>query len=206
MKVWDLSTRLYHWTQAALFIVLVITGTTEEGPHVELGIALTVLVLWRILWGFWGSETSRFKQFLPSPSNTIRYLLGKTKAGVGHNPAGAWMVLTMLVALLAQCVSGFALAGYFDYLPYAEIWLTDDVFDVLEAIHVYGVTLLQVLVGLHIFAIIVYKLRKKPLVWAMVTGVQSDMESSAPPMMVSQWRALLLLAIAAVVPLVIISL
>ena len=193
MKVWDISTRLYHWLQAVLFVLLVVTGNTGDGPHVDLGIALAVLVLWRIVWGFWGSETNRFYQFVRTPVATIRYILGKVKAGVGHNPAGGWMVLVMLLALLAQCVSGFAMAGFLDNLPYAEEWLTDDLFDVLENVHVYGVDVLQVLVGLHVLAIIIYKLRGKPLVKAMVTGIQTGDGSEQAPYMVSQWRALLLM-------------
>lgn len=191
MKVWDLSTRLYHWVQAVLLVLLVITGNTGDGPHVDLGIALVVLVLWRICWGFWGSETSRFRQFVGSPLHLLKYLTGKVKAGVGHNPAGGWMVLVMLLALLAQCISGFALAGFFDNLPYADIWLSDAVFDALEQVHVVGVDLLQILVAIHLSAIFIYKLRRKPLVWAMVTGRQKEASNKAP-YMVSQWRAFLL--------------
>ena len=192
MQVWDLSTRLYHWLQAVLVVLLVITGNTGDGPHVDFGIALAVLVLWRFMWGIWGSETNRFTQFLRTPVSTINYMLGKVKTGVGHNPAGGWMVVVLLAALLAQCVSGFAMAGFLDYLPYADEWLTDDLFDLLETVHVYGADMLLILVATHVLAIIIYKLRGKPLVKAMVTGRQDEDNAKQAPYMVSQWRAFLL--------------
>ena len=197
MKVWDISTRLYHWVQAVLFVLLVVTGNTGDGPHVYFGIALASLVLWRLMWGVWGSETNRFVQFVHTPMDTLRYMLGKIKAGVGHNPAGGWMVIVLLAALFAQCISGFAMAGFFDNLPYADIWLTDALFEVLEDMHVIGVNLLQILVGMHVFAIFIYKLRGKPLVRAMVTGEQSEESVHQAPYFVSQLRALALLVIAA---------
>lgn len=197
MRVWDLSTRLYHWTQAVLFVLLVVSGNEGEDIHVSFGIALAVLVLWRFMWGFWGSETSRFSQFVRSPMYTLKYVLGKVRDGVGHNPAGGWMIVVMLLVLLGQCISGFALAGFLDNLPYAEVWLTDEVFDALENFHVIASDLLPMLVAVHLLALLVYKLRKKPLVWAMVSGKQVDMSSTTEPFFVSQWRALLLLGVAA---------
>lgn len=197
MQIWDISTRLYHWLQALLFVLLVVTGNTGDGPHVDLGIALMVLVVWRILWGFWGSQTNRFSHFVRSPWNTLRYLFGKLTVGVGHNPAGGWMIVVLLLVLLAQCVSGFAMAGFMDNLPYADVWLTDGLFEVLENVHVYGVTLLQVLVGTHVLAIVIYKLRGTPLLQAMVTGVQHGVDDQPAPYFVSQWRAVWLLVIVA---------
>lgn len=198
MQVWDLSTRLYHWAQAVLFVLLVISGNEGEDVHVDLGIALAILVLWRIMWGVWGSETNRFTQFVRSPLYSLKYLMGKVGSGVGHNPAGGWMVVVMLITLLGQCVSGFALAGFLDNLPYAEVWFTDEVFDALEDFHVFASDFLPVLVVIHVLAILVYKLRKKPLLKAMLTGQQNEIDGAATePFFVPQWRSLLTLAIAA---------
>ena len=33
MKIWDLATRLYHWAQALLFIALMASGLSGNGPH-----------------------------------------------------------------------------------------------------------------------------------------------------------------------------
>ena len=197
MKIWDLSTRLYHWTQAALFMGLMASGISGNGPHVQLGLALMTLIVWRLVWGWVGSETSRFRQFLRPPKSVVRYLLGKEKEKPGHNPAGGWMVITLLSALTIQCVSGLALAGLLDHLPYANIWLNDSVFSLLENIHLTMIKVLPTLIAVHVLAVLFYKLRSKPLTWAMVTGFQRKIELNGSVTFVSQWRALGVLALAA---------
>lgn len=172
MKIWDLPTRLYHWLQALLFIGLAMSGFTGEGPHVYLGLALFTLIMWRIIWGFVGSDTSRFAQFLSSPKKTIRYFCGKEKSSKGHNPAGSWMVIALILGLFIQCISGLILAGMLDHIPYAEVILNDNIFDITVTIHSVFSRLLPALVILHLLAILFYKLRAKPLVWAMITGIQ----------------------------------
>lgn len=197
MKIWDLSTRLYHWTQAVLFMGLMASGISGNGPHVQLGLALMTLIVWRLVWGWVGSETSRFRQFLRSPKSVVRYLLGKEKEKPGHNPAGGWMVVTLLSALTIQCVSGLALAGLLDHLPYTNIWLDDSVFSLLENIHLTMIKVLPTLIAVHVLAVLFYKLRSKPLTWAMVTGFQRKIELNGSVAFVSQWRALGVLALAA---------
>jgi len=206
MKIWDLSTRLYHWLQAGLFIALMASGLSGNGPHVQLGLVLTTLILWRLIWGGVGSETSRFKQFLSSPKSVVRYLFAKEEARPGHNPAGGWMVLTLISAILIQCISGMALAGLLDGLPFAGIWLTDAVFSLLESIHLAMVNILPALVAIHIFAVLIYKLRAKPLTWAMVTGRQTKISYSENPTFVSQWKALFVLVVSASVTIAIVAL
>ncbi|MGR6838608.1 cytochrome b/b6 domain-containing protein [Aliivibrio wodanis] len=208
MKIWDLPTRLYHWLQAILFIGLAATGFNGEGPHIYLGLALFILIMWRIVWGIVGSDTSRFKHFISSPKRTIRYLLGKEPSKAGHNPAGSWMVISMIITLFIQCISGLILAGMFDHIPYAEGILNDDVFDAVVIIHGICARLLPALVGFHLFAILVYKLRSKPLVWAMITGVQkkeSYDQSYSNIVFASNKRALLVLVATGLVTIAIVA-
>ncbi|WP_114765660.1 cytochrome b/b6 domain-containing protein [Vibrio rhodolitus] len=220
MKVWDGATRLYHWTQAGLFVALMASGKSGNGPHIELGIALLVLVFWRVIWGFVGSETSRFVTFVYSPTKTWHYVTGKMKAKLGHNPLGAWMVIALVASLLLQCLSGLALAGLLDGLPMSQVWLNDDVFVVVESMHLVLVNILPMLVALHLVAILVYKLRGKPLVKAMVTGFSTTNQSinqldfsvpdnalpkAAQPQFASQAFAFLMLVAAALVTMAIIA-
>ncbi|OQQ06670.1 hydrogenase [Vibrio campbellii] len=179
MKIWDLATRLYHWAQALLFIALMASGLSGNGPHVQLGLALFTLLLWRLTWGVIGSETSLFRQFLRSPTGVITYLKGKSAATVGHNPAGGWMVVALLTTLLLQCISGMALGGLFDTWPYSDVWLNDNVFAGLEWLHLTLADLLPLLIALHVGAILFYKLRGKPLLKAMITGKQTQMNKQA---------------------------
>ncbi|MCY9804510.1 cytochrome b/b6 domain-containing protein [Vibrio scophthalmi] len=206
MKVWDLATRLYHWLQALLFIALLVSGNSGNGPHVQLGLALLTLILWRLIWGFVGSETSRFRYFVSSPITSLKYAAGRVTAKVGHNPLGAWMVLSLLSALLIQCLSGLALAGLLDGLPLAHLWLTDTIFELLARAHVMLAGILPVLVGVHLAAILIYKLRGKGLVRAMITGVQNHVEAVQPVAFVSQGYAFLMLVVATLVTMAIIAL
>lgn len=205
MKVWDLATRLYHWVQAGLFVGLMASGFSGNGPHVQLGLALFTLLIWRVMWGVVGSETSRFSQFVRSPKAVILYVLGRQQAAAGHNPAGGWMVLMMMSALLLQCISGLALAGLLDGLPLAQYWLTEDVFGALESIHLGLVNLLPAMIVFHVGAVIFYKLRGKPLTKAMFTGVQARLTGVNGVTFVSQLRALLVLVVSASVTMAIIA-
>lgn len=177
MKVWDLPTRLYHWFQVILVAGLMYTGTTGDGPHTRIGLLLLTLLLWRLIWGVIGSETSRFRQFVKSPFQVLAYLQGRGKHAPGHNPAGAYMVIVMITVLFFQTLTGLALAGYLDPLPGSEVWLSDEIFDYAVLIHENGITALYFLIGLHLAAIAIYKLKAKPLVMAMITGVQESEES-----------------------------
>lgn len=211
MKVWDLATRLYHWAQALVFIALIGTGFTGNGPHLPLGLALFTLITWRILWGFVGSETNRFAQFVRSPLATIRYLRGQSPQDntAGHNPAGGWMVVALIVGLLMQCLSGLALAGMLDNLPFAQWWLTDSIFELFESMHFILARILPALVLLHVVAILVYKLKRKPLVKAMFTGFQDQARTEDGENVrlnfVSQRRAFLMLVAAGLVTMTIIA-
>ena len=177
MKIWDLPTRLYHWLQALLFIGLAASGFSGNGPHVYLGLALFSLILWRLVWGFIGSDTSRFSQFVSSPRAALQYLRGKIQPKPGHNPLGAWMVIGMITTLFIQCITGLVIAGFFDAIPASEALLTDGVFEVSGVVHGIAARMLVVCVVLHLLAIMTYKLRSKPLVLAMITGKQNHTPS-----------------------------
>ncbi len=205
MKVWDLATRLYHWIQAAVFIELISTGFLKLDGHIPLGLLLFTLIIWRIVWGFNGSETSRFRLFLRSPREMLRYISRRSTQTVGHNPIGAIMVVTLILALLLQSISGLALAGLLDRLPMAEWWLTDDVFFQLESMHFLLARVLPILVFVHVGAIIVYKLMKKPLLKAMITGYQPHKSQSETPYFASNRRAFLVLIAAGLVTMTIIA-
>ena len=86
-----------------------------------------------------------------------------------------------------------------------RVWLTVGLFNLLEVVHLTLVNVLPVLIALHVGAIIVYKLRAKPLTWAMVTGVQKGVSQYPTLLFVSQLRALLVLVIATSVTMTIIA-
>lgn len=91
---------------------------------------------------------------------------------------GAWMVIGMITTLFIQCMAGLVIAGFFDAIPGSELVITDAVFDVLCAVHGIAARMLVAFVVLHLVAIIIYKLRSKPLVLAMITGKQNHSAST----------------------------
>ena len=101
MRVWDAPTRLFHWA-----IVLLVASsyiTAKKGwidLHFLAGYAMVAMLLFRLVWGFVGSETSRFGKFLRSPLEGLHHLatFGRREPDreIGHNAAGGWMVLLML--------------------------------------------------------------------------------------------------------------
>ena len=74
--------------------------------HFLSGYSIIALLLFRVAWGFVGSETARFSHFLKSPLAALRHLARlhrrEPDTEIGHNAAGGWMVLVMLVLLAVQ--------------------------------------------------------------------------------------------------------
>ena len=112
-RVWDLPVRLTHWLLVAALAGSYAThkaGIEYFRYHVWCGYAVLVLATFRILWGVVGTRHARFASFVRAPRATFRYLFdllrGEHPAHAGHNPLGAWMVVFLLAALLAQAVTG----------------------------------------------------------------------------------------------------
>ncbi|MEZ8824516.1 cytochrome b/b6 domain-containing protein [Vibrio amylolyticus] len=205
MKIWDIATRMYHWLQAIVFTALALSGFSGTGPHIPLGLILMTLTIWRIGLGFWGSETSRFSQFLSSPQEILSYLKGQNQRHAGHNPLGGLMVITLIGMISIQCLTGIALAGLLDGLPYSNQWMSDDAFTWIEATHLLMARVLPLAVALHVVAIVVYKLNKKPLLKAMLTGYQDVDKNILPVRFITKRRAFLMLVLSGFVTMAIIA-
>lgn len=110
VKVWDPAVRIFHWSLVACFATAFLTGEEEGALHIYAGYTVIGLVLFRILWGFIGTEHAQFKDFVFSPGTVVSYLKGlvsgSAKRYIGHNPAGGYMVVVMLVTLLFVTFTG----------------------------------------------------------------------------------------------------
>jgi cytochrome b len=115
IRVWDPFVRIAHWALVLLFLVAYFFSEEGGWVHVYSGYAILALVAARIAWGFAGPRNARFGQFLRSPAAAVRYLqglaTGRAERYVGHNPAGAWMAVALLVAILATGGSGLVVLG-----------------------------------------------------------------------------------------------
>jgi cytochrome b len=177
-RVWDLPVRIVHW-----LLVFGIAGsyaTHKAGVayfryHLWFGYLVVVLVAFRIVWGFVGTRHARFRSFLQGPRKTLAYLRGlphgQTHVHAGHNPLGAWMVVFLLLALLAQGITGlFSNDEIFNTGPlYGYI---GDAFSLkLTSWHRRLFDWILVAVALHVLAVLAHRLIKKDdLVGPMFSG------------------------------------
>jgi len=111
VRVWDAPTRLFHWALAACFVGLIVTSQVGGGAmvwHFRFGYGVLSLLLFRLVWGFFGGHWSRFASFMTGPSAVWQYLRGQGRPhdGVGHNPLGALSVVAMLLFLALQAATG----------------------------------------------------------------------------------------------------
>src|SRR5690349_14013981 len=103
IRVWDLPVRVFHWLLAGSFAVAYLVAESDplRGLHVILGYTATGLILFRIIWGFVGSQFARFSSFLFSPGAAIEYLRSLAKQPqhyIGHTPAGSYAIYAILLA------------------------------------------------------------------------------------------------------------
>jgi cytochrome b len=202
LKVWDLPTRLFHWSLLTLIVACWWTST-ENGDmdwHMRCGYAVLALLLFRLIWGVLGSTTARFSHFVTSPRAVIEYFAdlrnNDNVPHVGHNPAGGWMVLVLLGMVLLISTSGlFANDDMMSEGPLAH-HVGENMSDLVTAWHEKGFYALLAMVAMHLAAIALYLLVKKEnLVRPMLTGIKHLPQGSNAPALHTQkaWLALLIL-------------
>lgn len=204
IEVWDLPTRLFHWLLAIL--ILLQYGTAEwhwldMQWHVWFGYATLALLLFRLAWGFAGSQTSRFSEFVRGPRRAFAYardlLANRAAFNVGHNPLGGWSVLAMLACLLVQTLTGLFASNrrHTESGPWAahvpEAWV-----QWLTSVHEINQNVLLVLIGIHVAVVLGYWIgRDENLIGPMLHG-RKALAPMAPPRFESLQRALGIAALA----------
>jgi cytochrome b len=201
--VWDLPTRLFHWLAAALVLAAYLTWRLDRMDwHARAGEALLALVLFRVAWGVWGTDTARFARFVAAPPAALRHLRHLLRREPdeqpGHNAAGGWMVLLLLALLLGESLSGVVVNNdVADAGPLTEAmpaWLADLVTD----LHAWIWQALVAAVALHVAAIALYAAAKgQHLLPPMITGRKRLPARVCPPRLAPLWRAGLLLGASA---------
>jgi len=207
VTVWDLPTRLWHWALFLLLCFSVFSGLagsiTLMDWHLMSGYGLLVLLLFRLIWGFWGSSASRFQSY--------RDAWTRPQTGpVAHTRPGVLMLAGMLALLLLQTTSGlFATDDLFTDGPLNN-YVSDTTASRLSWFHNRNFWLILALAAVHVLAIAYYGVwRKDPLAMSMFNGRKSvatatgkmaaesdtsELVSLSHPQL--WWRALASLAIA----------
>ncbi len=145
--VWDASTRWFHWINAlsvlcllAIGLLILFSGDLGVSPagkvtiktiHVWVGYVMTVNLLWRFVWAFFGNRYARWRSILPGGRGYFRsleayvsaFLAGHPKHYLGHNPIGRVAVLVILLLLVVQVGTGLLLAGTDIFYPPFGRWI-----------------------------------------------------------------------------------
>jgi cytochrome b len=205
--VWDIPVRVFHWLVVALIIVSFTTaqiGGNAMQIHELSGFTVLTLVLFRVLWGIFGSTYARFTDFVRRPRQTLAYARslrqGRPAFYAGHNPLGGWMIVALLVCLLVQ--AGTGLFANDDIMTEGPLynWVSKQTSDALSEIHETNFYVLAVLIALHICAAFYYLLsRRENLILPLFTGRKQLPEAQDAPEVHGGplWLALLLLALCA---------
>ncbi|MEA2738972.1 MAG: hypothetical protein QOH05_2279 [Acetobacteraceae bacterium] len=203
IKVWDLPVRLFHW---AIVVLLFFAWGTQEYNHMEwhvwIGYTILTLLLFRIAWGFVGSDTARFARFLRSPVAVLRHLahIHRREADreIGHNAAGGWMVLVMLALIGVQAGTGlFSNDDANTEGPLMHL-VGKDQGDWFSHIHSLNFKAIEAVIVLHVLAIVTYAvLKRQNLVRPMVTGTKLMPPDAVAPRLINPVWALVILAVSA---------
>ncbi len=136
-RVWDRTTRIFHWVNVLAILVLIACGVallnagslgaTNDGKillktvHVYAGYVFAVNLAWRLIWAFIGGPYARWRNLLPFGKGYAAafkaYMSGEKITYVGHNPLGRLAISALLIVLTVQAVTGLVLAGTDIYYP-----------------------------------------------------------------------------------------
>lgn len=191
VRVWDPLVRLFHWGLVAAFVTTWLTADEVQPVHEFAGYTVAGLVAFRLIWGFTGSRYARFAQFLKGPGATLAYLgsmlRGKERRHLGHNPAGAAMIVALLLTISGTAFTGWLMAepdrvAMLPALPQivSPAWADNDgdesgegreVEGPLKEVHETLANLMLLLVAAHVGGVVLASIRhRENLARAMITG------------------------------------
>ena len=173
IQVWDLPVRVFHWLLFALVVAAIVSvkiGGNAMVWHGRFGHMIVGLIVFRIVWGFIGSDTARFTQFVRGPAAISAYLKGQWR-GIGHNPLGALSVLALLGLVGFQAVSGLFSNDDIAFRGPMAGMISGELSNLISGWHRQSEWYIYGLVGLHVAAVMFYThVRKDNLLKPMVCG------------------------------------
>ena len=184
VAVWDLPTRLFHWSIVVLIGFSWWSSENAFEPwHFWSGFALLFLLLFRLLWGLVGSSTARFASFVRGPVQVFRYLRTGHWPLAGHSPLGALSVVALLLSMAVQVATGLIQIDTDDFVegPLSSL-VSFETAEAAHDVHELNFNLLLALIALHVVAIFYYRfVAGKKLVGPMITG-RARLDPGVEPM------------------------
>jgi cytochrome b len=113
--VWDWPVRIGHWLMVGGFVIAWLTSESESFRllHVWAGSAVLSVAAFRLIWGLVGTRHARFSSFVRGPRAVLAYLASllslQPRHHTGHNPAGGWAILALLILGVLTGASGWAI-------------------------------------------------------------------------------------------------
>ncbi|HLP02376.1 MAG TPA: cytochrome b/b6 domain-containing protein [Opitutaceae bacterium] len=170
--IWDLPTRICHWTFAlSLTASLAIGLTVDDGSplfrlHMLFGLVAVFVLAVRLVLGVVGSRSARFTSFPLGPRSVVSYfrsvVLHETRRPefAGNNPGSALAAVAMFVLVPLIVLTGIGAGG-----------------EAFEDVHAVAAYALLAVIGAHLLGIAVHTItRRENIGAAMVTG-----RMAAPP-------------------------
>ncbi|MEJ6521399.1 cytochrome b/b6 domain-containing protein [Shewanella bicestrii] len=177
IKVWDPLIRIFHWSLVGFFTLAYLTEGEDEwmNIHSYAGYSILTLLVFRLLWGVIGTHHARFINFVTRSSIAWAYLkelfTGKAKDYIGHNPAGALMIVALILSIGFTGFSGMALYATDGQGPLATSFFASWPEGALKEVHEFFANFSLFLIVTHVGGVIVSSLlHKENLVKAMLTG------------------------------------
>jgi cytochrome b len=152
-RVWDRTTRIFHWLNFLCVLALSVLGTIMlngkllglapagsllvKTLHAYVGYVFVLNLAWRLVWAFVGNRYARWSALLPFGKRYLRTVreqlralrIGQDLAYVGHSPLARLMIGALLLLLVIQAITGLVIAGTDLYLPpfgsYFAEWVTN---------------------------------------------------------------------------------
>jgi cytochrome b len=164
LRVWDLIVRIFHWSLVLSFGTAWFSSDSRGEFHQWIGLGAAALILVRLVWGFIGTPYAKFTQFVRTPMNVARYvsdiIKGKEARYIGHNPAGGFMVLALLLGVAATALTG--------WLMTTDAYYGDDA---MQTLHSLSANAMVLLIVVHVSGVIHASYRhKENLVASMING------------------------------------
>ena len=175
--VWDLPVRVFHWLLVISFAGAWLSAESESQRmlHFAFGYSACALVLFRIVWGIVGTRYARFTQFIKGPAATWHHIkslfsgqyVDEVAKSLGHNPAGALAMISLMVLILLIGLTGYWSIKEFDN-------------ELMSEAHESIASIALGVVAIHVAAAIIMSfMQKENLVKAMVTGKKEGIASQA---------------------------
>lgn len=196
VRIYDLPTRVFHWSFAVLFAGayaianLVDDESARFAWHMLTGLLLGVAVVLRLVWGFIGTRHARMSDLRLNPGQLVGYLKGVVTGGAqrwaGHNPASSWAALAMVTLALGLVGTGLAMAS-----GAAPEWVKE--------IHELVANTFLAVALLHVAGLAVHVVRHRDgLPLSMVNGRKHDLPADERDVQARPVIAFLMLAVLAV--------